>query len=168
MEIVMTSQENVVDIESLKDEAKELGMSGWQACKDPEKLLQKIEEFKESGKRKKAPKLRVAGYGENSRSKLIAELERDDPDAKYILQAAGITPEEASIKGMEIVKKANGDVMYCGNDIVCRTDKESYNEWVDGRNNRALNAMKSIDRDLTSERGGKKIQSLKSSPKTGV
>ena len=69
---------------------------------------------------------------------------------------------------MEVVKKSNGDNMYIGDDIVVRTDKESYIAWQDSRTEYALNSMKSIDKDLESGSGGKKIQAVKEQAKTGI
>lgn len=165
----MTSQEVEVSMDELKAEAKELNITSWQVFKDPEKLKAKIEEVKASGgvQRKKAPKLKVSGLSGTSRNEIIRELEKNDPGCKYITQKASITSAEAEAKGMEIVKKENGDVMYCGEDVVCRTDEDSYKEWQSNRTKNALTAMKSIDKDLSTKHGGKKIQSLTEQPKTG-
>ncbi len=163
----MTSQE--LSLDELKAEAKALNVGGWQACKDPEKLKQKIADAKAGEtKRKSAPKLRVATMGENSRNKLIEQLEKDDPECKYITQAASLSAAEAESKGMEIVKKDNGDILYCGEDIVCRTEKKSYQEWQDNRTAGALKSMKSIDKDLSTKHGGKRIQAVTERPKQGI
>jgi len=161
----MTNQE--IDMEALKAEAKKLNVPGWQATKDPEKLQAKIDEAKKTGGRSKAPKLRVATSGESSRNKLIEQMEREDPECKYLTQSSALTQAEAKAKGIEICKEPNGDFIYCGEDIVCRTDKESYYEWVDKRNADATRSMKSIDKDLSTKHGGKHIQSLNSKAKTG-
>lgn len=155
----MTSQIEEVDMDALKAEAKELNVPGWQVTKDPEKLKKKIDEAKGS-KRSKAPKLHVSMSGESSRNKLIERLDKEDPECKYMTQSASLTQAEAEAKGIEIVRKNNGELMYCGEDIVCRTDKESYYEWQNNRTKESLEAMKSIDKDLDTERGGKKIQAL--------
>lgn len=159
----MTSQENM---DELKAEAKSLGVAGWQACKDPEKLKQKIANA-QGVQRKKAPKLRVAMTGENSRNRQIEQLEKDDPDCKYMTQSSSLTASEAESKGIEIVKGTNGEVLYCGQDIVCKTDKDSYNEWQQNRTNGALNSMKSIDKDLSTEGGGSRIRSITERTRTG-
>jgi hypothetical protein len=161
----MTSQET--DMDTLKAEAKALKVPGWQLMKDPEKLAQKIEDAKKSGGRKKAPKLRVTTSGESSRNKLIERLEKEDPDSKYMTQNSSLTQAQAQAKGLEICKEPNGDLIYCGEDIVCRTDKDSYYEWQNKRNADATRAMKSIDKDLSTEKGGKHIQSLSQRAKTG-
>lgn len=161
----MTSQE---EMDALKAEAKELKVAGWQLCKDPEKLKQKIADAKAGGtERKKAPKLRVAMTGENSRNRMIEQLEKDDPDCKYLTQSSKLTPSEAETKGIEIVKKDNGEILYCGEDIVCKTDRNSYYEWQNNRTKGALNSMKSIDKDLSTKHGGKRIQAVTERPKEG-
>jgi hypothetical protein len=150
----MTTQE--IDIDVLKAEAKELGVPGWQACKDADKLMKKIEEAKTSGQRKTAPKFNVATQGSGSRNKQIAELEKNS-----------LTAAEAEAKGIEIVRKANGDLMYIGEDIVCRTDKKSFEEWQKKRTESQLMSMRSIDKDLSLKRGGKRIQAVTERPKEG-
>jgi len=57
----MTSQEET-NIDALKAEAKELGVAGWQAMKNPEKLQAKIDEAKKGTVRKKAPMMQVTTY----------------------------------------------------------------------------------------------------------
>jgi hypothetical protein len=165
---MMTSTEETAGMDALKAEAKELGVTGWQAMKDPTKLQAKIDTAKASGPvRKKAPKMVVASVGENSRTKTLANLEKGDPDSKYITQSASKTHEEIAAKGLEVMKKPNGEVMYVGNDIVCRTERESYNEWQNQRTNHSLKAMQSIDKDLEVGRGGKRIQALTERTKQG-
>jgi hypothetical protein len=174
----MVSQEVVgaEEMDALKAEARELKIKGYGLIKDPDKLRAKIEEAKtmevttevETPKRKKAPKMQVASVGENTRAKLIAQLEKEDPECKYIFQAAGLSQSEALAKGLEIVTKDNGEIMYHGNDIVCRTDKQSYIDWQNDRTKHSLKAMKSIDKDLSTEGGGRKIQSVSESPKNPV
>lgn len=167
----MTSQENemTMDVDALKAKARELGVSGWQACKDAEKLQAKIDAALESGnKRKKPPKMAAALNLSSDREVLIRHLEREDPDSKYLTYNAKLTPSEAEAKGFEIVKKDNGDVMYCKNDIVVRTDKESYYQWQNNRTAGSLKSMRSIDKDLQLERGGRKIQAFTESAKQGI
>ena len=163
----MTSQEET-NIDALKAEAKELGVAGWQAMKNPEKLQAKIDEAKKGTVRKKAPKMQVTTGAGNGRNAMIAKLEAQDPDCKYLTQNAKLTAAEAEAKGFEIVKKDNGDLMYCGGDIIVRTDKESYNAWQNGRTESSLRAMKSIDKDLSTEGGGQMIQSATENPKKGI
>lgn len=163
----MTSLEET-NIDSLKAEAKELGVPGWQVTKDPEKLQAKIDEAKNGTTRKKAPKMQVTIEAGSTRNSFIAGLEAKDPDAKYLTQKADLTAAEAEAKGFEIVKKDNGDLMYCEGDIVVRTDKNSYYEWQKNRTQHALTAMKSIDKDLSTEDGGQMIQSATERPKKGI
>lgn len=166
----MTSQIEV-DIDELKAEAKNLGVKGWQLIKDPEKLQAKIDEAKaaeeEVPARSAPPKMQVSFTGENKRRALIERLEREDPTAKYLTKSNKFTPAEAKAKGFEIVRKENGDIMYCGDDIVVRTDKQSYYEWQRKRGEHATHAMKAIDPLLDTEGGGRKVQALKEQPKLG-
>jgi hypothetical protein len=169
----MTDQETTVDIEALKAEAKALDVKGWQATKDPDKLIAKIEEAKSmrtevAEKRSTAPKMKVFNAGENTRNQVIARLEKADPDCKYLTQKAGISADELASKGLELVKQDNGEVMYHGGDVICRTDKNSYYEWQNSRTEYSLKGMKSIDKDLDTEGGGRKIQSLKEQAKSGM
>lgn len=166
----MTSQneETEVNIDALKAEAKELGVAGWQAAKDPAKLQAKIDEAKRGTVRKKAPKMTVLAGAGNNRNAVIKALEDKDPDCKYLTQNAKLTPAEAEAKGFEIVKKDNGDLMYCGGDIIVRTDKQSYIDWQNDRTEASLNSMKSIDKDLSTEGGGQLIQSATENVKRGI
>ena len=163
----MTSQIENLSVEELKAEAKALNVAGWQACKDPEKLMQKIEEAKESGGRRVAPKFAATTHGSETREGMLLKLERENPGLKYMTQSSKLTPSQAQAKGIEIAKKPNGDILYCGEDIVCFTDKQSYSEWQNNRNLKSLKAMRSIDKDLRPERGGKKIQALTENVRTG-
>lgn len=165
----MTSQEETtVDIDALKAEAKELGVAGWAVTKDPEKLQAKIDEAKKGSVRKKAPSMTVMAGAGNNRNARIAALEAEDPDCKYLTQNAKLTQAEAEAKGFEIVKKDNGDLLYCGSDIIVRTDKDSYNAWQNNRTEQSLNSMKSIDKDLSTEGGGQLIQSATERVKKGI
>lgn len=167
----MTSQTEEKGMEELVAEAKELNVKSVHLFKDPVKLQAKIDEAKSTCEsepvRKKAPKLRVSGLSGTSRNAIIHDLEKKDPECKYMTQSSKLTKAEAEAKGIEIVKKDNGEIMYCGDDIVCRTDKESYYEWQNDQNTKQLKAMKSIDKDLSTEHGGKKIQSCTENPKAG-
>jgi arginyl-tRNA synthetase len=171
----MNENENKQTMEELVSKAKSLNITGAHLFKDPEKLQAKIDEVsinetsdKSVSNRKKAPSLKVSGLSGTSRNAIIRDLERKDPDCKYMTQKAGLTPSEAEAKGIEIVKKDNGDILYCGEDIVCRTDKESYYKWQNNRTEQSMNSMKSIDPDLATEGGGSKIQALKEQPKAGT
>lgn len=154
----MTSQIEEVNIDELKARAKELNVPGWQATKDPAKLAQKIEDAENEG-RSIAPKFNVTLTGDSSRNSIILDLERANPGRKYITQNANLTASQAKIKGIEIAKTPNGEIINCGEDIVCFTDEASYYKWQEDRNSKSLKAMKSIDKDLSNKHGGKRIQS---------
>lgn len=165
----MTSTEETVNMDELKAEAKALNIGGWQATKDPVKLKAKIDAAKASGGniRKKAPKMPIKSGNVSSREEMIKQLEKEDPDAKYVTKAAGTSSDELLAKGLEQVKKSNGDPIFIGNDIVCRTDREQYNKWENARREQSLQGMKSVDKDLDIGRGGKRIQALTEQPQSG-
>lgn len=163
----MTSTNEMTEIEVLKAKAKELGISGWQTFKDPVKLQARIDEVGEVGTvRKSPPKMSVSRRGRN-REETIALLEREDPQSKYLTKSASTSHEELLANGFEVMKKPNGETMFLGNDIICRTDKESYYECQNADTEDSLKAMRSIDKDLEVGRGGKRIQALKERPKQG-
>ena len=108
----MTSQEETtVDIDALKAEAKDLGVTGWQAMKNPEKLQAKIDEAKKGAERKLPPKMSATAVSGNNRNDKIAALEAKDPGCKYITQNAKLTQSEAEAKGFEIIRKENGELI---------------------------------------------------------
>ena len=169
----MTSQNETTIDKSRLEYAKTLKIQGAHLIKDPEKLEAKIAEAESMQtetkvERKAPPKMKVFKAGEGTRKKQIARLEAEDPDAKYMTQKAGITADELAAKGLEIVKKSNGESMYIGDDVVVRTDKKSYNEWQNSRTEYALNGMKSIDKHLDSGNSGSKIQAVREHAKSGV
>ncbi len=170
----MTSQTEETTIDKSRLEvAKGLGIKGAHLIKDPAKLEAKIAEAESMQtetkvERKAPPKMKVFKAGEGTRKQQIARLEAEDPDATYMTQKAGITQDELAAKGLEVVKKSNGDRMYIGDDIVVRTDKNSYKEWQDSRTEYALNGMKSIDKDLDVGSGGKRIQAVTEQAKSGI
>lgn len=163
----MTSQEEPT-IDALKAEAKELNVVGWQACKDPEKLQAKIDEAKKGTGRSKAPKMTVLAGAGNNREAILKGLMKDDPESQYLTQSSRLTASEAQAKGFEIVRKADGEIMYCGSDIVVRTDKEYFDKVQDDIRADSLRAMKSIDKTLTTDGGGQMIQSVTEKPKQGI
>lgn len=156
----MTSQIEEVNIDELKARAKELNVPGWQATKDPAKLAQKIADA-EKGEKSIAPMFNVTLTGDGTRNSIITDLEKANPGRKYLTQNASLTASQAKIKGVEIAKAENGEIINCGEDIVCFTDEASYYKWQNDRNSKSLQGMKSIDKDLSDKHGGKRIQSRK-------
>ena len=158
----MTSQiEKTMD--ELKKEAKELGVKGYGLIKDRKLLLDKIEKAKagklaDSGGRKKAPSMKVENILQDDRAALVKQLEKEDPECKYIFQSGAITDRELAAKGLE---RTGHQVR---NDILCRTTKESYDEVQKAKRDFQFESMQNID-------GGKGIIDSKDEtpkkPRTG-
>lgn len=140
----MTSQEDKTEKDVLVAQAKELGIKSPHTC-GVEKLKEKIAEAQANPvvERKVAPKMVVTGKKEDSRTKRINELEAENPGIKYLTKKAGTTAAQLKAAGLE----STGE--YLKNDLICRTDKDSYNEWIDARNSAARRTMDSIDTEGT-------------------
>lgn len=167
---MMTSQEKTDNAELIA-EAKKLGIKGPHMC-SPSVLEQKVEDAKmetveaveevvqetvqAEPKRKIAPSMVVKGVNEDSRTKLISELEAQDPDCKYMFQAASVTDEQLLAKGLERTGKR------LKNDIVVRTRKDSFVEYQKAKNEGQRKMMDSIDSV------GTKIKSLNAQAKDPV
>lgn len=154
----MTSQE--LDIESLREEAAELGMKGVHLYKDPEKLAEKIAEHKAKAEpvRKKAPKMRVSGTGYTDYAmERLRQLEQEHPDRKYLIRAVGTPPEKLANQGLAFDGETIGDEM------LCYTDRESYEEYIVAKNRAERRKMDAID---PVEDG--KIKSFDAQPKKGI
>lgn len=93
--------------------------------------------------RKKAPRMTVAGINEDSRAAMIDKHERLDPECKYVFQSSRATDEELRAKGLE----RTGHRLK--NDILCRTIKESFEEYQEAKNVAQFESMKSIDKHTT-------------------
>ena len=157
----MTSQEEKTERDELNKKAKALGIVSPHLF-GMEKLLQKIAEAEVVPEvevvaevvapvikpepvveRKVAPKMVVTGRKEDSRTKRIKELEAANPGVKYITKKAGTTPSQLKAIGLE----STGE--YLKNDLICCTDKDSYEEWMEERNAGARRTMDSIDTEGT-------------------
>jgi len=163
----MTEQQETDTMEVLKAKAKELGVKGIHLFKSEDALQAKIDEMgtvvKEvtdvtppQPKRKKAPSMPVHVVGRDERAELVARLEREDPSCKYIFEKGTITDRELAAKGFERTTHT------LGNDIVVRTDKDSFTEFFNAKRQAQANSMKSIDT------AGTKIKSFTEAPKQGV
>lgn len=159
---MMTSQEKTDNAE-LIEEAKELGIKSPHMC-SVVGLQQKVDDAKmeianavvEAPVRKKAPSMVVKSINEDSRTKLINELEAADPECKYLFQASSVTDDQLIAKGLERTGKR------LKNDIVVRTRKDSFIEYQEAKNEGQRKMMDSIDSI------GTKIKSLKSQAKEPV
>jgi hypothetical protein len=143
----MTSQTET--LEELKLKAKALKIKGAHLYKDAESLQAKIDEVTgvdvvvaavtEAPKRKKAPKMSVGGILSDDRAELVARLEAEDPDAKYIFQRGDISDRELAGKGLERTEHV------LRNDVLCRTDREAYNEVQANKRKAQYDSMQRID-----------------------
>lgn len=106
--------------------------------------------------RKAAPRMSVSGLRGDTRAKVIADLEAANPGWKYVYQPSKAEPAELARKGLESTGK------YHKSDLICRTDKAAYEEWLEERNIVERETMDSIDMD------GTRILSQTASPKTPV
>lgn len=142
--MTIQAQEKTVERTEMEAKAKALGIKGVHLYGD-EKLMGEINRIEAEGakveapKRKKAPKMKVSSVVEDSAEKLIRRLEREDPDCKYLLQPIGTTALTLAEKQLEATGETIGDC------IVCRTDKEGYQEYVNSKNAATQRMMQSID-----------------------
>jgi hypothetical protein len=144
----MTSQMEKADREALEAKAKTLGVKNPKLYGD-EKLQATVTELEEKAveavaeekaqERKVAPKMVITSSTENNREKRIAELERENPGYKYIFKKAGTTDEQLRAIGLE----STGE--FLKNDMICRTDKESFVAWQDAKKKDQRRMMDSID-----------------------
>ena len=139
----MASQEETDKKQELMVEAKSLGIKGAHLC-GIEKLEEKIAAVKNESsdlntvaptvdvvkepERKKAPRMTIGGTKSMSRDETVARLERENPGYKYILENANVNAAQLEAKGLESTGK------YLKNDLICRTDAESYEEFLKDRN----------------------------------
>jgi predicted ATPase with chaperone activity len=93
----------------------------------------------ETPKRKKAPRMTVAGINTDSRTEAVERLEREDPDCKYIFQNSSISDKDLAAKGLERTGES------VKNDILCRTMKDSYEEVLAAKNEGQFESMQRID-----------------------
>ena len=141
------------EIEALREKAKSLGIPKYWFMKqetleaniaeaEAQMNASVVEEKPEvvEPKRKKAPKMNVSGIRKDDRTELVEQLEREDPDSKYIFQAHGTTDAAIAAKGFE----RTGHTLK--NDFLCRTDRDSYEEYLAARNESRLESMKKIDK----------------------
>lgn len=155
---------NEVDMDALKAQAKELKIKGYGLIKDPGKLQDKInaalaeenEVVEEKPKRSKAPKMSLEGITTNNRRKYLDKLDAADPECKHLLQPIGITAEELKLKGLE----PTGETWR--NNVVCRTDKQGYNDYMAEKRQKRRRMMDAIDVEQ------KYIKSHTESPKEGT
>jgi hypothetical protein len=152
---IMTSQKTEKTEERLELEsvARGLGVKGF-LPKDDEVLKAKIAEAQgteavvvekvepvvaKEVKRSTAPRMNVSNIGRDDRTAMIDKLEREDPSCKYVMQAGTATNRELAAKGLERTEFS------VKNDVVCRTQKEGYAEYVEQKNEASYEAMQRID-----------------------
>lgn len=89
--------------------------------------------------RKTAPRMNVANVGRDDRTAMIEKLEREDPECKYVMQAGTVSNRELAAKGLERTEFS------VKNDVVCRTLREGFSEYVEQKNKASYEAMQRID-----------------------
>ena len=152
----MTSQKVEKTDERMKLEAvaREMGMKG-RFPTDDDALEAKIAEAQTTEavvvekvepvvdapvvKRKPAPRMIVDNLYRDDRTAMVAKLEKEDPDSKYIMQSGTISNRELAAKGFE---RTDFSVK---NDIVCRTNREDYDANLNNLNETSYAAMGRID-----------------------
>ena len=108
--------------------------------------------------RKKAPRMQVRTARGNDRQAYLDELNAQNPEYEHQYRQAGTPADKIYAQGFEVVPgKTRGD------EIVVRTMKDSFEEWIAESNSAEADKM---------ERGvddsGKMVQRLKASPKSPV
>jgi len=148
----MTSQtENTID-EALKAEAKELGVKGIHFFKTQESLQAKVDSMKVAepvveakvaeavkSTRAKAPSMSVHNINNDDRADLVARMEAEDPECKYVFQAGTVMDRELKAKGLE---RTGHEIR---NDILCRTTLESYDAVQQAKRDAQFESMQRID-----------------------
>lgn len=172
--MIMTSQETTVDKAELVAKAKALGYTkahiagvdrlmkeiaeregALAAAAAPVTEETPVEAAAPAPVRKKAPRMSVKSINRDQGSRMIEKLDAEQPEYKHVLQPKEVTAEELEAKGLE----ATGQT--AGNEIICRTDKGSFDDWNNEINAEHLRMMQSIDPD------GERIQSHEINPKKG-
>lgn len=86
-----------------------------------------------------APAMNLTLITTDDRTKLLAELEAEDPECKYVFKRASVSDHELSSIGLQRTGRR------LKNDIVCRTRKDSFKQWQKDQNVEEYKSMKSID-----------------------
>ena len=149
----MTSQEKE-DNKELIDEAQELGIYNPKVltlenlkqkvakAKAPEPEAEKEEvTVQKEEQRSKAPRMNVSNINEDTRERVVSEMRKKEPENEFVFQRGDVTDEELQAKGLQ---RTGVSVK---NDIICRTNKESFNEWMDTQRDAELKKMSAIEKD---------------------
>jgi hypothetical protein len=83
--------------------------------------------------------MNVSNIGRDDRTAMIETLEREDPECTYVMQAGTATNRELAAKGLERTEYS------VKNDVVCRTLKEGFTEYIEQKNKASYEAMQRID-----------------------
>jgi hypothetical protein len=148
----MTSQEKEANKE-LIDEAQELGIYNPKVlslenlklkvaeAKAPEPEAEPEVTVQKEEKRSKAPRMNVSNINEDTRERVVAEMRVKEPENEFLFMKGDVTDVELQAKGLQ---RTGVSVK---NDILCRTNKESFKEWMDAKGDAALNSMRKIEKD---------------------
>jgi hypothetical protein len=142
-----TSQEKT-EKEVLVEEAKSLKIQGAHLCGE-DKLKEKIaekkaemgieEQPKDTGERMVAPKMVMANINDDTRTKKAREIEARFPGAKCVFKRNGTSEDELRAVGLRSIGE------HLKNDMICITDKESFEEWQGKKNEAQRRKMDAVD-----------------------
>lgn len=148
----MTSQEKIENQQLIED-AKKLGIKSphmysldklKQAVADAtgsEKAANPVEEDAPEAVpvRSKVPKMSVENITENSRERVASEWRKKEPDCEFVYQRSDVTASELEQKGLQWTGvRVKGE-------ILCRTDKQGYNEVQSAKRDAEAKRMERID-----------------------
>jgi hypothetical protein len=85
--------------------------------------------------------MNVSNINEDTRERVVAEMRIKEPENEFLFQKGDVTDEELKAKGLQ---RTGVSVK---NDILCRTNKESFNEWMDAQREAELTKMSAIEKD---------------------
>lgn len=138
-----------MDKTELVEKAKKLGIKGAHLY-GVDKLVEEIDKCEAEQKvtdtpsapeRKIAPRMSVSSVNRDNGLRTVMKLDKEFPEYKHMLQPKDIDRDVLAEKGLEFTGKT------IGNEIVCRTDRESFEEWQQAGNREARRMMESIDPD---------------------
>lgn len=155
----MTTQ----NIDTLREEAKALKIKSWHVLGE-DRLTEEIQKAKADKTdavttaepvRKKAPRMQIRSARTNDRQSFLDEMNEKNPEYEYQYRAAGTPADRIEAGGFEVVTGVTR-----GEEIVVRTSKDSFVEYLDASNDSEASKMEAGVDDT-----GRMVQRQKSSPK---
>jgi hypothetical protein len=147
-------------MDTLKEEAKALKIKGWHIMGE-DRLIEEIQKAKvvavepAEPVRKKAPRMKIRTARTNDRQALLDELNAKDPEYEHQYRMAGTPVDRIEAGGFEVVAGVTR-----GDEIVVRTSKDSFLEYLDASNDAEAKKMEAGVDDT-----GRMVQRQTSSPK---